>query len=199
MTTGSRQRAPCRDPRHISHCACTTSGVTIHHSHPFAVGEQDRNPLRRFRGRMASPVSIWAATAHGTRAGWTLSSFLVADGEPGEVIGLIDEESPLADVLAEWPTPSPAWHPPLAARLHSATGKTPTGVRCWRTHSAGSARDSRRILIMLVGVCCCGPLWNGSRSNPMQPTTCCATYAVGTVPFLANLASVASAPCPPSC
>jgi Conserved protein/domain typically associated with flavoprotein oxygenases, DIM6/NTAB family len=104
MTTGSPQRAPYRDPRHISHCACTTSGVTIHHSHPFAVGEQDRNPLRRFRGRMASPVSIWAATAHGTRAGWTLSSFLVADGDPGEVIGLIDEESPLADVLAESPT-----------------------------------------------------------------------------------------------
>lgn len=104
MTTGSPQRAPHRDPRHISHCACTTSEVTIHHSHPFAVGEQDRNPLRRFRGRMASPVSIWAATAHGTRAGWTLSSFLVADGDPGEVIGLIDEESPLADVLAESPT-----------------------------------------------------------------------------------------------
>ena len=104
MTTGSPQRAPYRDPRHISHCACTTSGVTIHHSHPFAVGEQDRNPLRRVRGRMASPVSIWAATAHGTRAGWTLSSFLVADGDPGEVIGLIDEESPLADVLAESPT-----------------------------------------------------------------------------------------------
>ena len=78
--------------------------MTIHHSHPFAVGEQDRDPLRRFRGRMPSPVSIWAATAHGTRAGWTLSSFLVADGDPGEVIGLIDEESPLADALAESPT-----------------------------------------------------------------------------------------------
>lgn len=78
--------------------------MTIHHSHPFTVGEQDRNQLRRFRGRMASPVSIWAAAANGTRAGWTLSSFLVADGEPPEVIGLIDEESPLADVLAETPT-----------------------------------------------------------------------------------------------
>jgi flavin reductase (DIM6/NTAB) family NADH-FMN oxidoreductase RutF len=78
--------------------------VTIHDSHPFAVGEQDRKPLRRFRGRMASPVSIWAAAAHDTRAGWTLSSFLVADGDPGEVIGLIDEESPLADVIAESPT-----------------------------------------------------------------------------------------------
>jgi flavin reductase (DIM6/NTAB) family NADH-FMN oxidoreductase RutF len=74
--------------------------VTIHHSHPFAAGEQDRKALRRFRGRMVSPVSIWAAADDDTRAGWTLSSFLVADGDPGEVIGLIDEESALADVLA---------------------------------------------------------------------------------------------------
>jgi len=80
---------------------CTTVQVTIHHSHPFAAGEQERNLLRRFRGRMASPVSIWAAASAGNRAGWTLSSFLVADGDPGEVIGLIDEESALADILAE--------------------------------------------------------------------------------------------------
>jgi flavin reductase (DIM6/NTAB) family NADH-FMN oxidoreductase RutF len=79
---------------------CRTVKVTIHHSHPFAADEQDRRPLRRFRGRMASPVSIWAAAADGMRAGWTLSSFLVADGDPAEVIGLVDEESPLADVLA---------------------------------------------------------------------------------------------------
>ena len=95
-----------RDPRHIrpgrpNHSRCTTSEVTIHHSHPFSVDEQDRDPLRRFRGRMASPVSIWAAAANGARAGWTLSSFLVADGDPAEAIGLVDEESPLADVLAQ--------------------------------------------------------------------------------------------------
>jgi flavin reductase (DIM6/NTAB) family NADH-FMN oxidoreductase RutF len=53
---------------------------------------------------MASPVSIWAATANDTRAGWTLSSFLVADGDPGEVIGLIDDESALADILTETST-----------------------------------------------------------------------------------------------
>ena len=78
--------------------------MTIHHSHPFATGEEDRNPLRRFRGRMTSPVSIWAAAGGGNRAGWTLSSFLVADGDPGEVIGLVDEESALADLLAETAT-----------------------------------------------------------------------------------------------
>jgi flavin reductase (DIM6/NTAB) family NADH-FMN oxidoreductase RutF len=49
---------------------------------------------------MTSPVSIWAAAGAGKRAGWTLSSFLVADGDPSEVIGLIDEESALADLLA---------------------------------------------------------------------------------------------------
>jgi flavin reductase (DIM6/NTAB) family NADH-FMN oxidoreductase RutF len=86
---------------HATSAPCTTVQVTIHHSHPFAAGEQDRNPLRRFRGRMASPVSIWAAASGGTRAGWTLSSFLVADGDPGEVMGLVDEESALADILTE--------------------------------------------------------------------------------------------------
>ena len=83
---------------------CRTVQVTIHHSHPFEVGEQDRDPLRRFRGRMTSPVSIWAAAGGGTRAGWTLSSFLVADGDPGEVMGLVDEESALADILPQTTT-----------------------------------------------------------------------------------------------
>ena len=78
--------------------------MTIHHNHPFEVGEQDRNPLRRFRGRITSPVSIWAAAGGGRRAGWTLSSFLVADGDPGEVIGLVDDESALADILPQTAT-----------------------------------------------------------------------------------------------
>jgi flavin reductase (DIM6/NTAB) family NADH-FMN oxidoreductase RutF len=104
LDAGVFAEAPTVAESEPRHSACTTGEVTIHHSHPFSVGEQDRNPLRRFRGRMASPVSIWAATANGTRAGWTLSSFLVADGDPAEAIGLIDEESPLADVLADTAT-----------------------------------------------------------------------------------------------
>lgn len=73
--------------------------VTIHQSHPFATPEPDRNPLRRWRGRMVSPVSVWTATDGSIRAGWTLSSFLVADGQPPEVIGVLDEESALAGLL----------------------------------------------------------------------------------------------------
>jgi flavin reductase (DIM6/NTAB) family NADH-FMN oxidoreductase RutF len=73
--------------------------VTIHSEHPFADAPGDRSPLRRFRGRMVSPVSVWTALGQGHRAGWTVSSFMVADGEPAEVLGLVDEDSDLGEVL----------------------------------------------------------------------------------------------------
>jgi flavin reductase (DIM6/NTAB) family NADH-FMN oxidoreductase RutF len=105
LTVGTlRESSRSRRRRTDVIAPCRTVQVTIHHSHPFATGEQDRSPLRRFRGRMTSPVSIWAAADGGNRAGWTLSSFLVAEGDPGEVIGVIDEESALAELLAETAT-----------------------------------------------------------------------------------------------
>ena len=73
--------------------------MTIHAGHPFATPEPERNRLRQWRGRMVAPVSVWAAGDQTSRAGWTLSSFLVADGEPPEVLGLLDEDSALADRL----------------------------------------------------------------------------------------------------
>ena len=48
---------------------------------------------------MPAAVSVWLAERDGRRAGWTLSSFLVAQGEPGEVVGIVDEDSDLADLL----------------------------------------------------------------------------------------------------
>lgn len=48
---------------------------------------------------MPSAVSVWAAADQTARAGWTLSSFLVADGAPAEVLGILDEDSALADLL----------------------------------------------------------------------------------------------------
>lgn len=74
--------------------------MTIHSGHPFLPPEDQRSPLRRFRGRMPLPVSVWTAERAGRRAGWTVSSLLVADGEPPEVLGLLDEDSDLADLLA---------------------------------------------------------------------------------------------------
>ncbi len=73
--------------------------MTIHSEHPFATPWGERDPLRRFRARMVSPVSVWTAAVDGRRAGWTVSSFLLADGDPGEVVGVVDEDSDLADLL----------------------------------------------------------------------------------------------------
>ncbi|MBC7633246.1 flavin reductase family protein [Aeromicrobium sp.] len=69
--------------------------MTIHTDHPFVPPEGERDQLRRMRGRLASPVTVWAAGSGPARRGLTVSSFLVADGEPGQVLGLIDADSDL--------------------------------------------------------------------------------------------------------
>lgn len=66
--------------------------MTIHHIDPFATPEEDRSPVRRLRGRLVAPVTLWTAPGP---AGLTVSSVLVADGDPGRVLGLIDDESDL--------------------------------------------------------------------------------------------------------
>jgi flavin reductase (DIM6/NTAB) family NADH-FMN oxidoreductase RutF len=66
--------------------------MSIHNTDPFATPEGDRSPLRRLRGRLASPVTLWTAPGP---AGLTMSSTLVVDGQPGRVLGLVDDESEL--------------------------------------------------------------------------------------------------------
>ena len=72
-------------------------GAQIHYDDPFATPERDRSPVRRFRGRLASAVTLWTTAGP---AGLTVSSTLVADGEPGRVLGLIDEESDFWDAAS---------------------------------------------------------------------------------------------------
>lgn len=69
--------------------------VTIHATDPFATPEGDKSDVRRLRGRLAAPVTLWTTSAKDGPAGLTVSSILVADGEPGRVLGLIDEEADL--------------------------------------------------------------------------------------------------------
>jgi flavin reductase (DIM6/NTAB) family NADH-FMN oxidoreductase RutF len=78
--------------------------VTIHSEDPFATPQGQRSPLRRLRGRFAAPVSLWTApgsASGGGPAGLTVSSMLVVDGEPGRVLGLVDEESDLWGAIGE--------------------------------------------------------------------------------------------------
>lgn len=73
--------------------------MTISGEHPFLPPESDRSPVRRLRGRLPSPVTVWTAGAADDRAGLTVSSLLVADGQPGFVAGVLDPLSELWDAL----------------------------------------------------------------------------------------------------
>jgi flavin reductase (DIM6/NTAB) family NADH-FMN oxidoreductase RutF len=73
--------------------------MSISSEHPFLPPEADRSPVRRLRGRLPSPVTVWTAGSAGSRAGLTVSSLLVADGDPGYVLGVLDPLSDLWDAL----------------------------------------------------------------------------------------------------
>jgi flavin reductase (DIM6/NTAB) family NADH-FMN oxidoreductase RutF len=72
-------------------------GAHIHDTDPFADPDPARSPVRRLRGRLVSPVTLWTAPGP---VGLTVSSVLVVDGDPGRVLGLLDPESDL------WPAVS---------------------------------------------------------------------------------------------
>jgi flavin reductase (DIM6/NTAB) family NADH-FMN oxidoreductase RutF len=72
--------------------------MTIHSSHPFAA---ESDPVRRFRGRIGGAVSLWTAGSGDDRAGLTVSSLMVANGDPGRVLGLLDPDAALTEVLGE--------------------------------------------------------------------------------------------------
>jgi flavin reductase (DIM6/NTAB) family NADH-FMN oxidoreductase RutF len=73
--------------------------VTIHSDHPFLPPEDQRNQLRRLRGRLPAPVTVCTAYSSDRPAGLTVSSILVADGEPGRVLVLLDPDSELVAAL----------------------------------------------------------------------------------------------------
>ncbi|MBC9732137.1 flavin reductase family protein [Nocardioides marmotae] len=70
--------------------------MTIHDSHPFA-GEDD--PVRRFRGRLGGTVTLWTAGPPEDRAGLTVTSLMVANGETPRVLALLDPDADLVDAL----------------------------------------------------------------------------------------------------
>lgn len=75
--------------------------MTIHSDHPFLEPEDARDPLRRLRGRLGGTVSLWTSGSPAGRAGLTVSSWLVAAGEPGRILGLLDPDADLTERLLE--------------------------------------------------------------------------------------------------
>jgi flavin reductase (DIM6/NTAB) family NADH-FMN oxidoreductase RutF len=82
--------------------------VTIHSDHPFATPEGQRDPARRLRGRLGGAVTLLTSGSDsgsvsgsaGRRAGLTVSSLLIAPGEPDHLLALVDPDSDLAETLA---------------------------------------------------------------------------------------------------
>jgi flavin reductase (DIM6/NTAB) family NADH-FMN oxidoreductase RutF len=70
--------------------------MTIHSSHPFL--DPSADPVRRLRGRLGGAVTLWTSGSD-RRAGLTVSSVMVANGEPGRVLALLDPDSDLREVL----------------------------------------------------------------------------------------------------
>ena len=74
--------------------------MTIHDTHPFA--DPDPDPVRRLRGRLGGAVAlVTAGDAAGVRAGLTVTSLMVANGEPARLLLLVDPDSDLHDVVAD--------------------------------------------------------------------------------------------------
>ena len=89
------------------------------------------SPVRRLRGRLAAPVTLWTAPGP---AGLTVSSTLVADGEPGRLLGLIDEECDLWAAVERG----------RAVRGHPARRRRPAARRPVRRADARAGRPVRR-------------------------------------------------------
>lgn len=57
----------------------------IHSENPFTEPPDQRDPVRRFRGRLTAPVTVVTAGSEHDPTGLTVSSLIVIEGDPGVV------------------------------------------------------------------------------------------------------------------
>ncbi|MGC2239268.1 MAG: flavin reductase family protein, partial [Acidimicrobiia bacterium] len=72
----------------------------IHEGNPFVDEPSDRDPARRFRGRLAAPVTIVTSGSGDTMTGLTVSSLLVIEGNPAQIALVVGPTSDLWDAIA---------------------------------------------------------------------------------------------------
>lgn len=65
----------------------------IHSEDPFEVPMSERDPIRRLRGRLVLPVTVVTAGTGSEKAGITVSSLMIAEGDPGRVLCLVGDLS----------------------------------------------------------------------------------------------------------
>ncbi|HLI43025.1 MAG TPA: flavin reductase family protein [Acidimicrobiales bacterium] len=72
--------------------------VNVRTEDPFSTPPGERRVDRRLRGRLVAPVTVWTAGTPERLAGLTVSSVLVAEGEPPHLLGLLDPLSELVEL-----------------------------------------------------------------------------------------------------
>lgn len=73
----------------------------VHDDNPFGTPSDQRDPARRFRGRLAAPVTVITAGNGDHRTGLTVSSLVVAEGDPSRVYFLLGSTTDLFYGLEE--------------------------------------------------------------------------------------------------
>ena len=73
----------------------------VHDEHPFETPQDQRDPARRFRGRLAAPVTVVTSGAGDHRTGLTVSSLVVAEGDPSRIYFLLGSTTDLFYGLEE--------------------------------------------------------------------------------------------------
>lgn len=68
----------------------------IHEENPFRAPMSERDPVRRFRGRLTAPVTIVTSGTGADATGLTVASMMIAEGEPAMVFLLV---GPTTDVF----------------------------------------------------------------------------------------------------
>ena len=73
----------------------------IHGDNPFVEAPEQRDPVRRFRGRLPAAVTIVTAGHGEHRTGLTVSSLNIVEGDPGSIHLVVGPTSDLWDVVAD--------------------------------------------------------------------------------------------------
>lgn len=104
--------------------------MTIHSEHPFADPEPD--DVRRLRGRIGGAVTLWTAGEGRDRAGLTVTSVMVANGEQPQVLALLDPDSDLRETLdgpgARCVVQTLTWGDRALAEMFAGTAPAPGGA-----------------------------------------------------------------------
>jgi 3-hydroxy-9,10-secoandrosta-1,3,5(10)-triene-9,17-dione monooxygenase reductase component len=81
--------------------ALPPGGAGLRYGDPWAAPPEARDPVRRLRGHLVFPVTVWlAASPEGCPVGLTISSVLLAPGEPSLIAGLVSPATDLGEFFA---------------------------------------------------------------------------------------------------